>query len=56
MFGKQQPDVVTDDDVGNFVKQLETDGALEIAAHIEGDEHGVDNSSGKSPNRAENPQ
>ena len=30
MFGKDQPDVVTDEDVGNFVNQLHQEGVKEV--------------------------
>lgn len=57
MFGKEQPDVVTDDDVGNYVKQLEQEGESEIDTFIKDkseDTDGVDNSSGKPTDGAEN--
>mgnify|MGYP006406535099 CR=1 FL=1 len=34
MFGKEQPDVVTDQDVGNFVDELCREGVAEVDTFI----------------------
>ena len=52
MFGKEQPDVVTDDDVGNFVKQLHQEGVKEIETFILGEDDGI-NRDGLRRNRDE---
>lgn len=55
LFGKDQPDVVTDEDVGNFVNQLHQEGVKEVNNFISTSEEddGVGNSSGKPSNGAE---
>ena len=37
MFGKEQPDVVNEDDVGNLIKELHTDGMKELDTYISGE-------------------
>lgn len=55
MFGKEQPDVVTDEDVGNFVNQLHQEGAKEVDNYINESEEddGVVSSSGETSDGAE---
>lgn len=52
MFGKEQPDVVTDEDVGNYVNQLHQEGVAELNSFIkdesEEDDGVVSSSAGTS--------
>ena len=45
MFGKEQPDVVTDEDVGNYVNQLHQEGVAELNNFIQ-DESEEDDENG----------
>lgn len=59
MFGKEQPDVVTDQDVGNFVDELCREGVAEVDNFInqsEEDDNGVAHSSRESSNRSQDPK
>ena len=56
MFGKEQPEVVTDDDVCNCQKLIPREGVQEIETYIIGGDDGVVNSSGEPTNRTEDPK
>ena len=55
MFGKEQPDVVTDEDVGDYIKELQREGTTEVNQFImedpEEEEDGLDRDSEESTNR-----
>lgn len=57
MFGKEQPEVTTDDEVGDFVKSLQEEGMKELNNFItpaEEDDNGVAHSSRKPTSGAQN--
>lgn len=55
MFGKKQPDVVSDSDVGDYIRQLQQEGSQELHDFITGDEHEVVRNSAESPNGTQHP-
>lgn len=46
MFGREQPDVVTDEDVGDYIRELEVQGSVELHNFILEDD---DDLAGSSP-------
>lgn len=54
MFGKEQPDVVTEQDVGDFIKELEIQGSTELNNFILEDDDDVAGNSPESTSGSKN--
>lgn len=53
MFGKEQPDVVNEDQVGEYIDQLKAEGTQEIEAFITEENNGLEDVSTRTSTRTE---
>ena len=53
MFGKDQPDVITEEDVGNYVAELERQGTEELQVMLTGEDDGVEDTRREPSTRSE---